>query len=491
MTDQPRPPRTRWLRSVRMQGLLLSMILLTLPVLIFATLDAADEDRRQLVLNAVEETGDAVAAGMTPMLHEMRPTDIAGLRRVLSHFAASGRSIMVLLRHSDEGVPTPFYLMETQPQLTPERTDAERQQLLQLGILPNPSGDCRVHELRGRRSALLDNGTQAVTSVTSVNGTVGCWVIVIATNEQRVLGEVEATPYWIRPEVQWAIAIYLLMATLIVAMFGGVWRDLLRFRRLALVSPDQPGFAQAADTPELASMATAFDSMVDRLRRSARMLRQAAEDNAHAFKAPIGTIRIAIEPVRQNGTDALLPNAIPAIAAALDRLDGLVQSARRLDTAAAELLESNEERVDLSALVRTFVAENVAMMPDITIEAQVTDGIAVLGEEDKLDTILETLVDNAVSFSPAGGRVVVSLLAHEGTAVLTVEDEGPGIPPDRLARVFERYYSNRPAERNSGQHFGIGLWLARQNALAMGGRIAAANRSMGGLCMTVVLPLAV
>ena len=131
--------------------------------------------------------------------------------------------------------------------------------------------------------------------MTSVQGVAGCWAIVIATGEQRILGAIQTRPYWARPEVRVAMAVYGLMACLIVAIFAGVWRSLLRFRRLALSPTEQAGFALMTDIPELASLALAFDGMVRRMQRSADMLRQAAEDNAHAFKGPIGTIRQAID----------------------------------------------------------------------------------------------------------------------------------------------------------------------------------------------------
>lgn len=495
MGEHPRSPGPRWLRSVRVQGLLLATALVVLPALMFVVLARADAERRALILTAVEETGDAVAAGLAPVLHDLRPADLGTLRQSLSRFVNPDRSIKLLLRPAHSGAVPEFYLIATEPPIDPAQIAAERQQLLDLGILPELSPGCTARFLRGGDAPLLDNGTQVLTAVSSVDGVAGCWAIVVATSERGVLGAVEARPYWTRPEVRLAIAIYLLLAALIAAMFGGIWADLLRFRRLALSSSAQPRFAQSADTPELAPVASAFDSMVQRMRRGADMLRQAAEDNAHAFKGPIGTIRLAIEPSRAPA-GGLLPGALPAIAAALDRLDGLVRSARVLDTAAAELLEPQTVPVDLSALVRGFVASNSAMRPAPApgVEARVADGIVVSAQAEMLETILEALVDNALGFSPADGCVVVGLEARQGVAVLTVTDDGPGIAGDRLDRVFERYYSERPAamsaDSGTGQHFGIGLWLARQNALALGGTIRAANRHPHGLCVTVELPLA-
>jgi two-component system, OmpR family, sensor histidine kinase ChvG len=500
MGDTPGRRGTRWLRSIRLQAVALAVILLALPGLIFTVLANAEVERRLLILNAVADAGDAIAAGLAPMLHDLRPAELDTLRSELARFATEDRSIKVLLRPTSATTAEAFYFVATAPPISPEQTEGELQQLLRLGILPGLSQGCAARLLRDREASLLDNGAEVLTSVTSVAGAAGCWAVVIATGERHVLGAIEARPYWSRQEVRVAIAIYALMAILVAAIFAGIWTDLLRFRRLALSPTQHAGFARTTGIPELAPLAAAFDSMVQRMKRSADMLRQAAEDNAHAFKGPIGTIRQAIEqPLRQALTrDQALHDSLRTVSGALDRLDGLVQSARYLDGAAAELLEPQLSRVDLSALARAFVRSYGTMNAarQVRLDVQIADGIGVTGQPETLETILETVVDNAVSFSPSGGRVLVRVEPDGDTAIVSVADDGPGVAPDRLDRIFNRYYTHRPtASPHSGpatdaQHFGIGLWLARQYALALGGTISAFNRQPHGLCVTVVLPMA-
>jgi two-component system sensor histidine kinase ChvG len=479
----------RWLRSIRLQAFALAVILIALPMLIFMVLGNAEEERRLLILNAVADAGDAIAAGLAPTLHDLRPAELDTLRHELGRFATLDRSIKVLLRPASAAAAEAFYFVATAPLISPEQIEGERQQLLQLGILPGLSQGCTARLLRDRDASLLDYGAQVLTSVTSVEGVAGCWAVVIATSERRVMGAIEGRPYWSRPEVRIAIAIYVLMAILIVSIFAGVWSGLARFRRLALSSMQQADFARTTDIPELASLAAAFDSMVQRMKRSADMLRQAAEDNAHAFKGPIGTIRQAIEQP--------LHNSLRTVSGALDRLDGLVQSARYLDSAAAELLEPQLLAVDVSALVRSFVRSYAAthIAGQVRLKVHAADGILVIGQPETLETILETIVDNALSFSPAGGCVSVRLEPDGDEAIVTVEDDGPGVALDRLDSIFDRYYTHRPADSShsghatGSQHFGIGLWLARQYALSLGGTIRASNRERRGLCVTVVLPM--
>ena len=95
-----------------------------------------------------------------------------------------------------------------------------------------------------------------------------------------------------------------------------------------------------------------------------------------------------------------------------------------------------------------------------------------------IETVVENLIDNAVSFSPAGGEILVHLTRNGRFAHLTVSDQGPGIPPEQLERIFDRYYSERRADAAGDappSYSGIGLWIARRNVEAMGGTIQAEN----------------
>ncbi len=488
------PERLRWYRSIRVQGAALAVVLIVLPLLMFSVLAQADAERRALVFNAVSETGGTVAAALAPMLRDLRPADTDTLAQALAPFSAPDRSIRILFRPSGEAGSGGFYLLAAAPPIPPDQAETERQLLLRLGIVSGSNDDCTAQLAPDATPTFLSGGAEVMTSVLPVPGDAGCWAVVIATGEQRVLGAVRPAPYWSRPESRLAIAIYAFMALLIVVIFAGVWTALLRFRRLALNQTEVSGFAGSTSVPELGALATAFDEMVARLRRSATMIRQSAEDNAHAFKGPIATIRQAIAPLCRHRSPEL-QDFLQAIEAALDRLDGLVQSARVLDRAAAELLDLQQSRVDFSALV-TVLADSMAgtaLALEVRIEADIERGVFIFAQADAVETIVENLIDNAISFSPSGGVVRVGLKRTDLTVELAVADEGPGVDPSRLAHIFERYYSHRPqsVEKQGGEvHFGIGLWITRQNVLAIGGNIEPIPEQPHGLRMVVTLPAA-
>ena len=107
--------------------------------------------------------------------------------------------------------------------------------------------------------------------------------------------------------------------------------------------------------------------------------------------------------------------------------------------------------------------------------------------------MLRNLIANASSFSPPGGRIALSARRDGETVEIAVADEGPGIPPDRLERIFERFYSARPEGEKFGTHSGLGLSISRQIVTAHGGSIAATNvvdadGRIGGARFVIRLP---
>lgn len=478
----------RWWRSVRVQGVALLAVLVALPLLVAAVLGEADDERRRLVQATVAEAGAAIGTGLAAELEGASPADGARIEQVLARYDGQGRVIRVLLR-PEQAAADAFYLVAAAPRIPREAMDGERRMLLEVGALPGAAGSCDAPE-GGLR--MLPAGHEVLTAVVAIAGRAGCWAVVIGTDAARLRGVADPDPYWQRPEARAALAIYGMMAGLIGLIFAGLWLSLLRMGRVAERAEGraEPGFAAAATVPELAGIARAFDAMVLRMRRGAEMLRQSAEANAHAFKGPIGTIRQALEPLRRSTGVA---GWLAPVDAALNRLDGLVQAARVLDSQAADLLEPEMAEIDLSALVAAF-AEGFAQSHPGRVVAEVVPGVGVRGQEEALETVLENLVENALGFAPPDRPVRISLRQEGMEAVLAVEDEGPGVEPALLGRIFERYFSQRPPEGEPGGatggdgNFGIGLWLVRQNVRLMGGSVVAANRAPQGLSMTVRLP---
>src|SRR5262249_15649239 len=145
--------------------------------------------------------------------------------------------------------------------------------------------------------------SEILTSITPVLTPAGCWLVVVSHPLESLLGTSIAEPVWMRFEVRFAAAIYLVMAALTFAVFLSVRRSVLRFRRLArdLGSGDAGDFSFASQNElvELSGVAEEFDGLIQTLRASAEGIRNAAEDNAHAMKTPIAIMRQSLEPLKR------------------------------------------------------------------------------------------------------------------------------------------------------------------------------------------------
>jgi two-component system sensor histidine kinase ChvG len=131
--------------------------------------------------------------------------------------------------------------------------------------------------------------------------------------------------------------------------------------------------------------------------------------------------------------------------------------------------------------------------PRIEMIAREGDSLTVLGMEGRLGQVLRNLVTNALSFSPPGGTITLTGWREHGRVLVTVEDNGPGIPPDKLKAIFERFYSERPEGEKFGQHSGLGLSISHQIVEAHGGTLIAENMldpdgHVRGACFTIDLP---
>jgi len=184
----------------------------------------------------------------------------------------------------------------------------------------------------------------------------------------------------------------------------------------------------------------------------------------------------------------------------LDRLITDISDASRLD---AELQRQEAEPVDLHRLLHAVVtiANEIKPENDVTVTLAFEGAprvYQVQGYDSRLGQVVNNLVDNARSFSPAGGEVRVTCGRIGEEIVITVEDDGPGIRPDALEKIFERFYTDRP-QQSFGQNSGLGLSISKQIIEAHGGRLAACNRtgpadedgnpSVLGACFTVHLPV--
>jgi two-component system sensor histidine kinase ChvG len=489
----------------------LAVILVLVPVFIYLQFSSAHRDSQELLLNSVRDEGRVISKSLLPLLETAGCGEaLPEIGNYLARFAGEVTTIKVLLA---PGIACPghdgFYYVASWPSVALSNLEAEQETLSRQGVLDRLAENCRGELPFSLIYQRPTGGAEIITAVTPLSTNAGCWAVIASFSADAYPSAHLGQPYWATPPVIIAALIYLVMAAITFATLLSIHRGLRRFaeraRRIREQGPDAASFAGQNGLPELAEVAAEFDRMVDALHHSAADLRRTAEDNAHAFKTPIAVIRQSIEPLRRvlPADNQRAQRAIGVVEHSLDRLDGLVSSARSLDEATADLIANPRVPVNLGGVVGRLIQIQSTILAgrdvtiilaghDLTITADLLPGLYVLGTEEMIETVVENLIDNAVSFSPRGSEILVHLTRDGSFAHLAVSDQGPGVPAGQLDRIFERYYSERRAETNdnSSSYFGIGLWIARRNVQAMGGTIEAENRSPHGLTVNVRLPLA-
>ena len=258
-----------------------------------------------------------------------------------------------------------------------------------------------------------------------------------------------------------------------------------RVRHSVRARAEIPDFTDRTD--EIGHLSGALRDMTNALYKRIDAIENFAADVAHELKNPLTSLRSATETLPLARTDESKERLMEIIKHDVKRLDRLISDisdASRLD---AELAREDAKTVDMAELLRTTVALFNDIHRDDTPEVVLDIAYApgawpyrVMGHDSRLSQVIVNLLDNAISFSPPGGRVAVLArrIGHE--IQIAVEDEGPGIPEENLERVFERFYTDRPRE-NFGQNSGLGLNISRQIAVAHGGRLWAENRPPKGV----------
>lgn len=283
-----------------------------------------------------------------------------------------------------------------------------------------------------------------------------------------------------------AMAVMVVVSLLLASTIAGPVRKLAdaaeRVRRRTRSRVEIPDFTRRSD--EIGHLSGALRDMTDALYSRIEAIESFAADVSHELKNPLTSLRSAVEtlPLAKSDTSrARLLEVIQHDVKRLDRLITDISDASRLD---AELQRQEAEPVDLTRLLTTVTSvhndvrrgDGVSVKLTFEPAAGVTGGFIVLGHDSRLGQVINNLIDNARSFSPKGGEVRVTCRRLKDAVEIIVDDDGPGIPPHALARIFERFYTDRPEEQGFGQNSGLGLSISKQIVDAHAGRIWAENR---------------
>ncbi|MEI6573642.1 MAG: sensor histidine kinase [Alphaproteobacteria bacterium] len=267
------------------------------------------------------------------------------------------------------------------------------------------------------------------------------------------------------------------------------------------------GLRTREEIPDLTSRSDEIGHLSGSLRDMTRALYDRIEaiesfaaDVAHELKNPLTSLRSAVEtwPLAKSDDSRMrLLDVIKHDVQRLDRLISDISNASRLD---AELARVEAEPVNILRLAETVVdvANSIRSGEHVTTQLLRGKGLLteqdaiIIGHDSRLGQVLNNLIDNAKSFSESGGEIRVTVTREPEAVVITVDDDGPGIPAHAFEKIFDRFYTDRP-DRGFGENSGLGLSISRQIIEAHRGRIWAENRmnaegTIEGARFTVRLP---
>ncbi|MET4805268.1 HAMP domain-containing sensor histidine kinase [Limibacillus sp. MBR-115] len=486
-------------RSFASKMIVTLVIFATVPLLIFSLLRSVDDERNALLLQSVQDKGRLIAEALFPLLTDFSPKKAEQINALLPRLAAEGAKIKLLFRPApkEDAPDAGFFLVAMHPPVAGAAFEEERAEIVGTGLLAEFARSCGGEQSLAVRYVNAAGGNEVLTFVRSRLVENGCWVVLTSQAPNQVLDASIEESYWGRTEIKLALAIYLLMAVIVLVTLADVWRNLHRFRRTARAIRAGRGqnlsFAERNQIPELQSVVQEFDDLVATLRRSEDLIRQAAEENAHAFKGPLAVISQANERVRRAVAEdnESGQRAVRLIEQSVDRLDSLISAARKIEEATAEIMDRSLQPIDVAPLLVNLADDfrEVLGARGIKLETKIANSLRIKANSDLLEVCMENLLENAGDFTAEGGGVLLSAKTVGGEAVVAVIDEGPGVPPEDLDRIFERYYSSREERTSTHGNFGIGLWVVRRNVEVMGGRVVARNRPEGGFAVELRFPL--
>ncbi|MFA6268043.1 MAG: stimulus-sensing domain-containing protein, partial [Pseudolabrys sp.] len=283
-----------------------------------------------------------------------------------------------------------------------------------------------------------------------------------------------------------AAGVMVVLSILLASTIAGPVRRLAdsaeRVRRRIKTRVEIPDFTNRRD--EIGDLSGALRDMTDALYSRIEAIESFAADVSHELKNPLTSLRSAVETFPMAKTDANRARLLEVIQHDVKRLNRLItdiSDASRLD---AELQRHEVAVVDLAKLLDALISTANQVHKDdvrvtLTFEGGQPSQFKMPGHDSRLGQIVSNLIDNARSFSPPGGTVRVTCRRLKSAIEIIVDDDGPGINPDAMDKIFERFYTDRP-HQGFGQNSGLGLSISKQIVEAHGGTIRVENRIGSG-----------
>jgi len=241
------------------------------------------------------------------------------------------------------------------------------------------------------------------------------------------------------------------------------------------------------------SLSRTLNQMLERLDQAYQQASRFSADASHELRTPLAIMRSEIEIiVQEKEISNALRERIGSVLEEAERLSNIVEglfSLARLDAGHARI---DNGIFDLSELTRSTLEQMQLLADDrkLSVIVESPDAVLVMGDSARVKQVIVNLLDNAIKYTMPGGAITIAVVARNSTAILTIKDNGIGIPSKELPHIFERFYRVEKVRSENIQGAGLGLSIVQAICLAHGGSVEVTSQEGAGTILTVEFPLA-
>lgn len=290
----------------------------------------------------------------------------------------------------------------------------------------------------------------------------------------------------------WLLLAVVLSSLILAWMFSRPLRDLTRSTRRFADGDLETRVDQriAGRRDAIGELGREFNHMAGQVAHLLDSHKQLLRDVSHELRSPLARMQVALSLLEQR-SEGKPSKEHERIGLEIDRLNALIGqiiTLSRLDSGERKL---DPSPIDLTGLINVLV-EDVRfehLNDGRQVRCEMPEELVITGDGDKLHSAIENVLRNAMNYTGENTTVTVTLQQQDDSVCLTICDQGPGVPDAALGRIFDAFYRTQAARESTNGGSGVGLAISRLVVEMHGGRISAANREQGGLCVTIELPL--
>jgi two-component system sensor histidine kinase BaeS len=293
----------------------------------------------------------------------------------------------------------------------------------------------------------------------------------------------------------WSIAGFALgLAALVAVVLARVF--LQPIRRVAdathrLAAGDYATRVAIGSRDELGRLAEDFNRLAEALARNEELRRRFMADVSHELRTPLAVLRAGLEAL-EDGVRPLTREAVASLQGEVAALGKLVEDLYQLALADVGALTYRKERIDIAEVLEQSVEPFAARLAErrLSLERKIDSGVKVMADADRLAQAFRNLLENSARYTDAGGHLRISTGRANGRVAIDFEDSAPGVPAETLPRLFERFYRVEGSRSRANGGAGLGLAIVRSVVEAHDGEIEAGASQLGGVRITITLPVA-